>query len=171
MKRHTGALGRSRPWLATLVMATCGAVLALTGGPAAAVPEAVNGYFKVHSDTGASCHSSVGVCLSGNISGRIKGGFSFTATSVIPTNDTPTTSAIVTTGDAVVATGDGDIRCKMTGTLQLTGDGPFVSLCVVTGGTGKWATASGYLRTSGTFTFDDGGGGTYDGKVVGAQRP
>jgi hypothetical protein len=41
-----------------------------------------------------------------------------------------------------------------------------VGLCVVTGGTGAWATASGYLRTTGNFTFDGGGTGTYDGKVV-----
>ncbi len=168
MKRQTGTLGRSRPWFAALALATCAAVLAVTGGPAAAAPEAVNGFFKVSSETGAGCDSSVGVCLTGHISGRIKGAFSFTATSVMVTNDTPTTSAIVTTGDAVVATPDGDIECKMTGTLQLTGDGPFVSLCIVTGGTGKWASAGGHLRTSGTFTFAAGGGGTYDGKVVSA---
>ena len=168
MKRHSETSGRSRPRLAALALVICAALLSGTGGPAAATPEAVNGFFKVYSETGAGCDSSVGVCLTGHISGRIKGGFSFTATSVIVTNDTPTTSAIVTTGDAVVATPDGDIHCKMTGTLQLIGDGPFVSLCVVTGGTGTWAGAGGYLRTSGTFTVAAGGGGTYDGKVVGA---
>ena len=168
MKRHTGTSGRPRPWLAALALFTCAAVLAVTGGPAAATPEAVNGFFKVQSETGAGCDSSVGVCLTGSISGRIKGAFSFTATSVIVTHDTPTTSAIVTTGDAVVSTADGDIQCKLTGTLQLTGDGPFVSLCVVTGGTGKWTSTGGYLRTSGTFTFAAGGGGSYDGKVAGA---
>lgn len=168
MKRHTGTFGGPRPWFAALALATCAAVLAMTGGPAAATPEAVNGFFKVQSETGAGCDSSVGVCLVGHVSGRIKGAFSFTATSVIVTNDTPSTSAIVTTGDAVVATADGDIHCKMTGTLQLTGEGPFVSLCVVTGGTGRWTSAGGYLRTSGTFTFAAGGGGSYDGKVAGA---
>lgn len=166
MKRHPRTLGRSRPWFAALALAACGSVLTLTGGPAAAAPEAVNGFFRIHAETGAACDSSVGVCLAGNVSGRIKGAFSFTATSVVATNDTPTTSAIVTTGDAVVATGEGDVLCKLTGTLQLAGDGPFVSLCVITGGTGRWAGASGYLRTSGVFTFGAGGTGTYDGKVV-----
>lgn len=166
MKRQTGTSRRPRRRLAGLALATCGAVLAVTGGPVAAAPEAVNGFFSVQSETGAGCDSSLGVCLTGHISGRIKGAFSFTATSVVVTNDTPTTSAIVTTGDAVVATANGDIQCKMTGTLQLAGDGPFVSLCVVTGGTGKWANAGGYLRTSGVFTFAAGGGGSYDGKVV-----
>jgi hypothetical protein len=72
---------------------------------------------------------------------------------------------IATIGDALVETGEGDIACKLTGSLQVSGDGPFVSICVVTGGTGKWSGA-GYLRTSGTFVFDAGGTGTYDGKVV-----
>jgi hypothetical protein len=41
-----------------------------------------------------------------------------------------------------------------------------VSLCVVTGGTGGWTGAEGYLRTTGTFTLGGGGSGSYDGKVV-----
>jgi hypothetical protein len=167
MKRHTRTFGRSRPWLAGLALAACGSVVALTGGPAGAAPESVNGFFRIQSETGAACDSPVGVCLAGDVSGRIKGAFSFAATSVLTTDDTPTTAAIVTTGDAAVATEEGDILCKLTGTLQLTGDGPFVSLCVITGGTGRWAGATGYLRTSGTFTFSAGGSGTYDGKVVG----
>ena len=52
------------------------------------------------------------------------------------------------------------------GVAQVGGDGPFVSICIVTGGTGKWAGATGYLRSSGTFLFGAGGTGTYDGKVV-----
>ena len=167
MKPHTGTSRRARLWVAGLVLVACGSALAITGGPAAAAPEAVNGFFRVQAETGADCASSVGVCLRGTVSGRIKGDFSFVATSVIATDATPTTAAIVTTGDAVLATDEGDILCTMTGTLQLSGDGPFVSLCVVTGGTGAWATASGYLRTSGTFTFAGGGAGTYDGNVVG----
>ncbi len=160
----------SRPWRRSLVAAAlvaCASLVALTPGAATAAPESVNGYFRVQSTTGPDCESAVGVCLSGNVSGRIKGAFSFAATSVVPTSDTPTTGVIVTTGDALVETRDGDISCKLTGTLQLTGDGPFVSLCVLTGGTGRWTGATGYLRTSGTFTFGEGGSGTYDGKVVG----
>jgi hypothetical protein len=72
----------------------------------------------------------------------------------------------VTTGDAVVDTGEGTIDCKLTGTLQLNDEGPFVSLCVITGGNGKWTGAAGFLRTTGTFTLGGGGSGTYDGKVV-----
>ena len=153
----------TRRWLAASALTACMAALALTPA-ASAAPQAVNGFFRVQADTGPDCDSIV--CLAGDVSGRIKGAFSFAATEIIPTADTPETGVITTIGDAVVATGDGDITCKLTGSLQLSGDGPFVSICVVTGGTGKWTGASGYLRTSGTFLFGAGGSGTYDGKVV-----
>lgn len=157
---------RPRPWLAAAALALCGLAVAVTGPPASAAPQAVNGYFRVHLAGGPDCTSDVGVCLAGNVSGRIKGAFSFSASELIPTTDTPTTGVLVTIGDALVQTGEGDIACKLTGSLQLNGDGPFVSICTVSGGTGKWAGATGYLRTSGTFLLDAGGSGTYDGKVV-----
>jgi len=168
MKRDDGHVRRSRRWVAGLALVACGSVVALSGGgPAAAAPEAVNGHFDLSSASGPDCDSPFGVCMTGTVSGRIKGAFSFTVTEVLATADTPTTGAIVTAGDATVDTGGGTILCKLTGTLQLNGDGPFVSLCVITGGTGAWVGASGYLRTSGTFTLSGGGTGSYDGKVVG----
>ena len=130
----------------------------------------MNGHFVLQSSSGPECDSPVGVCMTGSVSGRIKGSFSFTARSVIATDDTPVTAAIVTTGDAMVETRSGDLFCKLTGTLQVTDDGPFVSLCVVTGGTGDWAGTTGYLRTSGTFTLAGGGSGSYDGKISGAAQ-
>lgn len=108
--------------------------------------------------------------MTGSVSGRINGSLSFTARSVIATEDTPATAAVVTTGDASVETKNGTVFCKLTGTLRVDDDGPFVSLCVVTGGTGAWAGTTGYLRTSGTFTLSGGGTGSYDGKVVGAAQ-
>lgn len=156
----------NRRWLAAAALATCLAALALAGPAASAAPQSVNGFFRVQAAGGPDCTSAVGVCLGGEVSGRIKGAFSFAASELIPTADTPTSGVIATIGDARVETGDGDIACKLTGSLQISGDGPFVSICIVTGGTGKWAGATGYLRTSGTFLFDAGGTGTYDGKVV-----
>ena len=157
---------RSRRWPVVVCLAVCALVLAFVGPAASAAPESVNGFFRVEAATGPDCTSAAGVCLAGDVSGRIKGRFSFAATELIPTTDTPTTGVLVTIGDAVVDTDDGEIACKMTGSLQVGGDGPFVSICIVTGGTGKWEGATGYLRTTGTFAFDAGGTGTYDGKVV-----
>ena len=147
-------------------LAACAAAVALTGPAASAAPQAVNGFFRVEAAGGPDCTSAVGVCLAGDVSGRIKGAFSFAASEIVATADTPATGVITTAGEATVETGDGAIACKLTGSLQLSGDGPFVSICIVTGGTGKWTGAAGYLRTSGTFVFDAGGSGTYDGKVV-----
>ena len=155
-----------RRWLVVITLAGCAGLFAVTGPAASAAPQAVNGFFRVQAATGPDCTSAVGVCLAGDVSGRIKGAFSFAATEIIATADTPATGVIATIGDAVVETADGDIACKLTGSLQITGDGPFVSICVVTGGTGTWTGATGYLRTSGTFVFAAGGTGTYDGKVV-----
>ena len=157
---------RMRRWMAGVALAACGSLVAVAGGAASAAPASVNGHFEVQTASGPDCASTVGVCLSGTVTGRIKGTFSVSATSVTATADTPTTAAVVVTGDAVVGTGEGDVLCKLAGTLQVTGDGPFVSLCVVTGGTGVWAGASGYLRTSGTLTVAEGGSGTYDGRVT-----
>lgn len=154
--------------MAGLALAACGSVVALTGsGPAAAAPEAVNGHFNLERSSGPECDSPFGVCMTGTVSGRIKGSFSFTVREVLSTEDTGDTGAIVTAGDASVDTGDGTILCSLTGTLQLNEEGPFVSLCVITGGTGAWTGVTGYLRTSGTFTLSGGGSGSYDGKVVG----
>jgi hypothetical protein len=166
MKRRSGRSRPSRRSIIGLALVACGCFLALVGTPAGAAPEEVNGQFRLLSTSGPDCSSPVGVCMTGAVSGRIKGSFSFTVTSVLTTADTPATGALVTTGDAVVETREGRIDCKLTGTLRLDGEGPFVSLCVVTGGTGSWTGAEGYLRTSGTFTFDGGGSGSYDGKVV-----
>lgn len=157
---------RGRRWMAGVALAACGAVVAVTGGAASAAPASVNGHFEVETSTGPECPSPVGVCLDGTVSGRIKGAFSVVATSVTATADVATTGAVFVTGDAVVATGSGDLLCKLAGTLQVSADGPFVSLCVITGGTGDWAGASGYLRTSGAITLADGGSGSYDGKVT-----
>lgn len=170
MNRTNERTRRSRRWLTGLALAVCGAAVAITGAPASATPEAVNGHFTLRNSSGSGCESPVGVCMTGSVTGRIKGSFSFTATSVIATADTPTTGVIVTTGDAMVQTNRGTISCKLTGTLQVTDEGPFVSLCVITGGTDGWATATGYLRTSGTFSLASGGSGSYDGKVVGAAE-
>lgn len=168
--RHIGNSRRTRGWAACLALAACGSLLAMTGAPAGAAPEAVNGHFSLEVTSGQDCESPFGVCMTGSVSGRIKGTFSATVTDVIATNDTPATGALATTADAAVETKSGTIFCKLTGALQLNDDGPFVSLCVVNGGTEAWAGASGFLRTSGTFTLAEGGTGSYDGRVVAAAE-
>lgn len=61
-------------------LATCASMLAVTGGaPATASPEAVNAHFVLQSSSGPECDSPVDVCMTGSVSGRIKGSFSVAA--------------------------------------------------------------------------------------------
>lgn len=157
---------RAGAGLAALVAS--GVAWGFAGPSASADPEFVNGHFNLQVAPDRDCQSLPGgICLAGDVSGRIKGRFLFSPSEVLSTVETPATAVIVTTGDALVEHKDGTLSCKHTGALQTSaGDGPFVSLCVITGGTGAWDGASGYLRITGTFTLLGGGTGTYQGKVV-----
>jgi hypothetical protein len=88
------------------------------------------------------------------------------ATSLTPTQDTPVTGVYLYTGDNVIKTKDGEIYTKDAGALNLTpgGSGDDVSISTITGGTGKYAGATGTLRSYGTFT-DAGGEFSYEGEV------
>jgi hypothetical protein len=141
------------------------AVIAIGSTPAMARSTSVSGRLTSTAVTGASCTSVIQMCTAGVLTGRLKGQFAFTATSLIPTIDTPTTATVAYTGDAVIHTRNGRLFCKDTGALQTTGSGAFASLCVVTGGTGAFAGATGQLQLVGTFA---GGTGTarYQGSLT-----
>jgi hypothetical protein len=107
--------------------------------------------------------------MSGSVDGRVHGSFTFVPADFNSSADSPTT--LLTTGTATVAAERGTFECKHAGAIEVgqdgpKADGPFVSLCIITGGTGKWAGATGYMRITGTFTLDEGGIGGYDGKLV-----
>ena len=159
---------KARAAVAAVALAGAGAVAAVGGPAASAAPEFVNGHFDLKVAPDRDCQSLPGgICLAGNVSGRIKGAFLFSPSEIDDTVETEATGVIVTTGDALVEHKDGTLSCKHTGALQLSpGDGPFVSLCIINGGTGDWHGATGYLRIAGTFTLGGGGTGSYTGKVV-----
>jgi hypothetical protein len=109
----------------------------------------------------AGCTSPVGICTAGTLTGGLKGSFEFTATSLVPTADTPSTSVLLYTGDIVVHTDGGDLLCKDAGAFESTGDGAVSSVCHITGGTGDFVGAQGQIQFVGTFTFAAGGNGDY----------
>src|SRR5687767_10079565 len=47
-----------------------------------------------------NCDSPVGLCIAGEYSGVIKGGFEGKATTLVPTADTPSTAALLFTSDS-----------------------------------------------------------------------
>ena len=162
-----------RRWMLLPVLAAIAALIALASGPgpASAKPEFVNGHFTLKPPGQSECPPDLplGICMSGTVDGRVHGSFTFIPEHFTPTDDSPTT--LLTTGSASVNADDGTFQCEHAGAIEIgndgpRADGPFVSLCNITGGTGKWAGARGYMRITGTFTLDQGGIGSYDGKLV-----
>jgi hypothetical protein len=153
---------RSRSLVLAGALAVGALTMSLVGQPASAVPDFVNGHFTLQFSTGPECQPEP-FCLTGNVKGKVKGAFLFVPATVESTADT----ILATTGTATVTGDDGStLTCNHAGAFQNAGDGPFVSLCIITGGTGEWAGATGYMRIAGTFTIENGGEGSYDGKVV-----
>ncbi|MBI3943667.1 MAG: hypothetical protein HY326_11695 [Chloroflexi bacterium] len=152
----------------SLIIALCCLVmLALTGSSASAAQscQKISGKFTLQPVSGPACTSPVGICATGSYKGDVAGTSSFTGTSVIPTADTPTTAAVLLTGDNLFHTKGGDLLTKDAIVLRTTGAGEFAEVDTIVGGTGKWAGASGAFQATGTFTSAAGGEGEYRGEV------
>lgn len=115
---------------------------------------------------GAECTSPLGQCSRGRFSGALKGEF-IAATSFTPSGDTAATGVLSFTADLVLHTKDGDLFLKDAGAFNTTpgGRGEHSTVTTVTGGTGRWAGASGRLLETGTFTQEDGGYSDYAGEI------
>ncbi len=149
--------------LGIVVLAGMGALFA---GNAAADPSAtmVNGHVHDEVVEGPECESPVGFCTTGELTGGIQGHLDFTITSLTPVEPA---GVLAFTAVSTISTASGDIHCADSGsfnTAQGSG-GEGVHLCVVTGGTGQYAGASGYLQERFTFMGTT-GEGRYTGKIV-----
>ncbi len=155
---------QTRRRAAALIVPFAVAALVLTASEAGAVSGTmpVNGQLVSQVLT-AGCTSPIGLCTAGSLNGGIQGDFVFTAASLAPTN-VPTVLSY--TGTIVIHTKTGNINIRDAGIFDTTGNGPVVDLSTVTGGTGDFAGASGYLEIFGTFTFAAGGNSDYRGKLV-----
>lgn len=111
--------------------------------------------------TDGSCTAII--CTRGVYSGTIRGTFEFAITSLTPT-DLPNVQSFV--GRSTIHTAKGDLRCADSGSFnadpQSSGEG--VHLCVITGGTGRYAGATGYLQERLHFAGSE-GRGIYTGEV------
>jgi len=113
-----------------------------------------------------NCPSPINLCAAGEFYGAIRGELFLVATSLTPTQDTPATGVYLFTSDDVIKTREGDIHTKDAGALNLTpgGSGDDVSIVTITGGTGKYAGATGRLRAYGAFS-ESGGEFSYEGEL------
>jgi hypothetical protein len=108
-----------------------------------------------------ACTSVTGVCSRFSIKGSIKGdGVVFI--------DTFPTAEGLSHAHTVIHTKRGDLMCSEIAIFDLIGDDHgFVDLCIVSGGTGTYAGATGYIQEVGTFDFASNvGGGHYHGKLL-----
>jgi hypothetical protein len=108
-----------------------------------------------------ACTSATGVCSRFSIRGEIKGD------GVVFIDTFPTTEGL-SHAHTVIHTKRGDLTCSEIAIFDLVGnDHGFVDLCIVTGGTGKYTGATGYIQEVGTFDFASNvGGGHYHGKLI-----
>ena len=98
--------------------------------------------------TGPECTSPVGLCLKGTFFGSLNGPNEAVGFLFIPQDD----GVIFGKSHVVVHDRLGDISCTSSSSFDLAPDGnnsPFSDLCVITGGTGRWAGAKGWFHTFG----------------------
>jgi hypothetical protein len=147
-----------------------GAALSFTApaAPAEHRCRAIRGHIDSELLAGPECTSPVGLCTRGHFTGDIRGTFVFTATSLTPSADSPATGVVHYTGEIVIQTRRGQVFIKDAGAFNSLPDstGDVGAVSTITGGTNRYAGASGRLRIAGTFTPQDGGDSEYSGEIV-----
>lgn len=129
--------------------------------PGATADEKVKTVKGTVTDHVVECTSPAVLCTAGELKGDIKGELDFAITSLTPV---PPDGALAFTAVSTIRTSDGDLHCTDSGSFNssATGQGEGVHLCIITGGTGRFAEATGYLQE--WFNF---GGTTGEGRYVG----
>lgn len=112
---------------------------------------------------GPTCPSATGVCSSFVATGSIDGN------GVVSVDTFPSADGI-SKAHTVIHTSKGDLHCHEQAIFDLVGaDHAFVDLCLIDGGTGAYAGASGYIQEVGTFDFANNVGELdYYGKLIAA---
>ena len=116
------------------------------------------------------CQSATGVCSTFTATGDIKGqGMVFIDTFPTP-YPTPQSRNLVSAAHTVITTKKGNLTCSELAIFDAPRpDHPFVDQCIITGGTGIYEGATGYIQESGTFDFASNRGNLeYTGKL---ERP
>jgi hypothetical protein len=113
----------------------------------------VYGFYRSHPVAPPECTSPVGFCTAGELIGGIQGTYAFTMTSVAPSQEPTTPGVIFYSGHSVVSPkgGAGDaVLATDNGAIDLGATGRQAALLTITGGTGAYGGATGYLLLRGT---------------------
>ncbi|HEX2054538.1 MAG TPA: hypothetical protein VHJ78_12540 [Actinomycetota bacterium] len=151
----------------SLILAVVTALaVAATLVPVSARTREVKGEFR--SSRVTPC-SPTPICTEGRATGDIEGRFTLTGTSLIPTAETPSTGVIAYTAQVQIQTREGSFTCTDTGVTKTTGEGAASSICVLTGGTGIFQGATGYIQFQSQLNARGNFVGTYQGRLSGLQ--
>jgi len=133
------------------VFASVGTVAGEATGPTTI---SVKGSFDANASTAMppDCLSPLLICTEATFTGTLSGTLKGMITRLVPAID-PADIAFAS-ASSVLHTPDGDLSLKAAGTANLasSSDGEFANLLEITGGTGRYAGASGYLQDRGTST-------------------
>jgi hypothetical protein len=126
-----------------------------------AAPKSTPLHGKMRNIANFACTSATHVCSSFVATGDINGD------GVVSVDTFPSADGI-SKAHTVIQTGKGELRCNEAAIFDLAGsDHAFVDLCIISGGTGSYAGATGYIQEVGTFDFAANVGQLdYYGKIV-----
>lgn len=140
------------------------AVWAAQRSDAASSTRTLNGYFNnIHNFAGPDCPSFV--CSAFESRGVFNGPGMVVVENFSDDFEFP---EAVSRAHTVIHDIYGDVFCDDLAIFDLgPGDHPFVDQCIITGGTGRYAGASGYIQEVGVFSFEaNRGDAHYHGKLI-----
>jgi hypothetical protein len=166
---------RARRWrrrTAVLGAAAClaGAALDASGVAGADNSNQPSGQFSFTGHLLTGCPVGAVLCTHVTLTGGVSGTGTLSLLTLIPS---VTVGVDYFDGKLALNTADGKFNCDLNGALDMlpSRQGEFGEICVITGGTGKYAHATGHLRMSGLSTFQNlvipSGSGDYKGQVNG----
>lgn len=161
---HTKQKWKIAAVMAATIAATSVSAVALAGGGSS--DRTVRGSFTSGAAFGGpDCPSPIDLCANATFTGSLRGPATAVATSFAPTAEPGVAMGVA---DIVIHARRGDLLCRESFVLNVTPGGDFEEgwICRVTGGTGRYANASGHLEAFGAATRGGDVHGRYSGTLT-----